>query len=93
LKQDSYQSAKKLITQIEDLDREVMKSILTFGEMSLSEGQYKAFRKLVLDIYGRNGRQVRELIEQTLGVGSDRAGVPLNKEKGQTQSKEAVSMK
>lgn len=93
MKQDSYQSAKKLITQIEDLDREVMKSILTFGEMSLSEGQYKAFRKLVLDIYGRNGRQVRELIEQTLGVGSDRAGVPLNKEKGQTQSKEAVSMK
>lgn len=93
MKQDSYQSAKKLITQIEDLEREVMKSILTFGEMSLSEGQFRAFRKLVLDVYGRNGRQVRELIGQTLGVGSDRAGVPLNKEKGQTQSKEAVSMR
>jgi len=90
LKQDSYQIANKLITQIENLDREVMKSVLTFGEMSLSESQFRAFRKLVLDVYGVNGRKVRELITQSLGTGTDRAGVPT--EKGQAQSKEAVSM-
>lgn len=93
MKQNSYQSANKLITQIENLDREVMKSILTYGEMCLSESQFRAFRKLVLDIYGRNGRQVREVIEQTLGIRMDRAGVPFDREKGQTQSKEAVSMR
>jgi len=91
LKQDSYQIANKLITQIENLDREVMKSVLIFGEMSLSENQFKAFRKLVLDVYGGNGRKVRELITQSLGTGMERAGV--SNEKGQAKSKEAVSMR
>jgi hypothetical protein len=93
LSQENNHISNKLITQIENLDREVMKSILIYGEMSLSEGQFRAFRKLVLDIYGRNGRQVRELIERTLGAGLERAGVLSNKEKGQDQSKEAVSMR
>ena len=93
MKQVDYQTSNKLITQIENLDREVMKSILTYGEMCLSEGQFRAFRKLVLDVYGRNGRQVREYIEQTLGIRTERAGVPIKKEKGQTESKEAVSMR
>ena len=93
MKQDSYQIANKLITQIENLDREVMKSVLIFGEMSLSESQFRAFRKLVLDVYGGNGRKVRELITQSLGTGTERAGVLFEKETGQTKSKEAVSMR
>ena len=88
MKQDSYQIANKLITQIENLDREVMKSVLIFGEMSLSESQFRAFRKLVLDVYGG---KVRELITQSLGTGMERAGV--SNEKGQAESKEAVSMR
>jgi len=58
--------------------------------MSLSEGQFRAFRKLVLDIYGVNGRKVRELITQSLAQEWNGLGVLFEKKKGQTQSKEAV---
>ncbi len=86
------QTLEHLAKKIEDSEREVMKSVLTIGEASMPESQYRAFRKLVLDIYGAHGRKVRELIAQTLGTGRERAGVP-NKETGQTESKEAVSMR
>lgn len=84
--------AAKLISQLEDLNRETMKSVLTYGEMSMSESQFRAFRKVVLDLYGGNGlqRKVREVVATSLGISKDRAGVLV--EKGQDESKGVVSM-
>jgi len=85
--------ADTLIVQLEDLNRETMKSVLTYGEMSMSGTQFKAFRKVVLDLYGGNGlqRKVRDLVTKSLGVASDRAGVL--EEKGQTDGKGVVNMR
>jgi hypothetical protein len=85
--------ADKLISQLEDLNRETMKSVLTYGEMSMSESQFKAFRKVVLDLYGGNGlqRKVREVVTRSLRGGSDRAGVL--SEKGQDEGKGVVTMR
>jgi hypothetical protein len=85
--------ADTLIVQLEDLNRETMKSVLTYGEMSMSGNQFKAFRKVVLDLYGGNGlqRKVRELVTKSLGLDSDRAGVL--QEKGQTDGKGVVNMR
>lgn len=85
--------ADKLISQLEDLNREAMKSVLTYGEMSMSESQFKAFRKVILDLYGGNGlqRKVREVVTQSLKSGSDRAGVL--GEKGQDEGKKVVTMR
>jgi len=86
-------TSERLIKELEFLNREVMKSVLTFGEMSMSESQFRAFRKVVLDLYGGNGLQgkVRELVSRTLGNRSDRAGVP--SEQGQTDGKRVVAMR
>lgn len=85
--------AEKLISQLEGLNRETMKSVLTFGEMSMSESQYKAFRKVVLDLYGGNGlqRKVRDVVSKSLGIRTVRAGVL--DEKGQADGEEVVSMR
>jgi hypothetical protein len=85
--------AEKLISQLEGLNRETMKSVLTYGEMSMSESQFRAFRKVVLDLYGGNGlqRKVREVVTTSLGISKDRAGVL--GEKGQDESKGVVSMR
>ena len=81
------------MTELEALNREVMKSVLTFGEMSMSESQFRAFRKVVFDLYGGNGLQgkVRELVSKTLGNRSDRAGVL--RRVGQEDGNEAVTMR
>jgi len=86
-------TSERLIREIEGLNREVMKSVLTFGEMSLSESQFRAFRKVVFDLYGSNGLQgkVRELVSKTLGNRSDRAGVL--PEQGQVDGKGVVAMR
>jgi len=86
-------TSERLIRELEFLNREVMKSVLTFGEMSMSESQFRAFRKVVFDLYGGNGLQgkVRELVSRTLGNRSDRAGVP--PEQGQTDGKRVVAMR
>lgn len=86
-------TSEKLISELEFLNREVMKSVLTFGEMSMSESQFRAFRKVVFDLYGGNGLQgkVRELVSKTLGNRSDRAGVL--RQAGQEDGKEAVTMR
>ena len=86
-------TSERLIRELEFLNREVMKSVLTFGEMSMSESQFRAFRKVVLDLYGCNGLQgkVKELVSKTLGNRSDRAGVLL--EQGQTDGKGVVAMR
>ena len=86
-------TSEKLVSELESLNREVMKSVLTFGEMSLSESQFRAFRKVVFDLYGGNGlqRKVREVVTSSLGIGRERAGAL--KEKGQEESKEAVTMR
>lgn len=85
--------SERLITELEVLNREVMKSVLTFGEMSMSQSQFRAFRKVVFDLYGGNGLQgkVRELVSKTLGNRSDRAGVL--RQGGQEDGKGAVTMR
>lgn len=85
--------ADKLISQLEGLNREAMKSVLTYGEMSMSESQFKAFRKVVLDLYGANGlqRKVREVVTASLGIRKERAGALLEKE--QDESKGVVTMR
>ena len=85
--------ADKLISQLEGLNREAMKSVLTYGEMSMSESQFKAFRKVVLDLYGGNGlqRKVREVVTTSLGIRKERAGALLEKE--QDESKGVVTMR
>jgi hypothetical protein len=86
-------TSERLIRELEVLNREVMKSVLTFGEMSLSESQFRAFRKVVFDLYGGNGLQgkVRELVSKTLGLRLDRAGVL--PQAGQEDGKKVVSMR
>jgi hypothetical protein len=85
--------AEKLISQLEGLNREAMKSVLTYGEMSMSESQFKAFRKVVLDLYGGNGlhRKVRDVVTRSLGIRTETAGAP--QEKGQHESKGVVTMR
>jgi len=85
--------ADKLVSQLEDLNRETMKSVLTYGEMSMSESQFKAFRKVILDLYGSNGlqRKVREVVTTSLGIRKERAGALLEKE--QDESKGVVTMR
>ncbi|MGB2867269.1 MAG: hypothetical protein WBD36_02365 [Bacteroidota bacterium] len=84
--------SEKLIAQLGELNLEAMKAILTYGEMSLSESQFRAFRRKVLDLYGRNGLQakVKEVVKVSLGLGTDRAGAPL--ENGQDKGKGVVTM-
>jgi len=85
--------AEKLILQLEGLNRETMKSVLTYGEMSMSESQFKAFRKVILDLYGGNGlrRKVREVVTTSLGIGKERAGALSEKE--QDDGKGVVTMR
>lgn len=85
--------ADKLISQLEGLNREAMKSVLTYGEMSMSESQFKAFRKVVLDLYGGNGlqRKLREVVTTSLGIRKEGAGALLEKE--QDESKGVVTMR
>jgi hypothetical protein len=92
VQRDTSDVSTVLISQLEDLNREVMKSVLTYGEMSMSESQFRAFRKVVLDLYGGNGiqRKVRELVARILVRGSDRAGVL--RKGGQTDGKGVVTM-
>ena len=40
---------------VRDLIKPRMKRILDFGELALPPGQFAAFRKLVLDEFGRSG--------------------------------------
>ena len=41
--------------EILEIYNSVMKKILSYGECSLTKEQYGAFRRLVLDAFGRNG--------------------------------------
>lgn len=85
--------ARKLIAQLDDLNRETMKSVLTYGEMSMSESQFRAFRKVVLDLYGGNGvqRKVREVVANSFGIRMVRAGV--HDETGQGDGEGVVKMR
>ncbi len=93
MKPQFYDIADKLIAQLEDLNRETMKSVLTCGEMSMSESQFRAFRKVVLDLYGRNGlqRKVREVVSKSFGIRTVRAGV--HDETGQADGEGVVKMR
>lgn|GEM_PF-4289677 len=86
-------TAEKLIAELEKMNRQAMKTVLTFGEMSMSEGQYRAFRKVVFDIYGVKGlqRRVREVVSRSFGIRTVRAGAPDGK--GQDYGRGAVSMR
>jgi len=50
--------------------------VLLYGQTSLSENQFKAFRKLVLDEFGRNGleTELRQLNHNNSQTATDRTG-------------------
>ncbi|MFH1798305.1 MAG: hypothetical protein ABH844_03015 [Candidatus Omnitrophota bacterium] len=50
--------------QILEIYNEVMKQILLVAQSSLSESQFTAFRKIVLDRYGEAQRKVNKLLEK-----------------------------
>jgi hypothetical protein len=60
---------------IRNLVKPRMKRILEFGELALAPGQFTAFRKLVLDEFGRSGleseleRVFREKRKEQVGTG------------------------
>ena len=93
MKSQSCDVAERLISQIGDLNREAMKSVLTYGEMSMSECQFRAFRKVVLDLYGGNGlqRKVRDVVANSFGIRTEGAGAQLKE--GQHEGKGVVSMR
>ena len=50
--------------QILEIYNEVMKQILLVAQSSLSESQFTAFRKIVLDRYGEAQRKIKKLLEK-----------------------------
>lgn len=60
---------------VRNLIKPRMKRILDFGELALPSGQFAAFRKLVLDEFGRSGleaeleRVSRESRKDAVGMG------------------------
>ena len=65
------------VTQIlANSNKETMKKILTLGELSLPQPQFKAFRKEIFDLFGTRGlkRVAREIVSECLGSNRDRFG-------------------
>ena len=50
--------------QILEIYNEAMKQILLVAQSSLSESQFTAFRKIVLDRYGEAQRKIKKLLEK-----------------------------
>lgn len=67
---------------VRDLIKPRMKRILDFGELALPPGQFTAFRKLVLDEFGRSGleSELERASRERHGEKSDWAG-PYSKER------------
>jgi len=89
----SHNAATQLISELENLNRETMKTVLTYAEMSLPLSQFKAFRKVILDLYGKGGLRGRisEVVSKHLGGGLTTAG-GLG-EQGQSDGKGVVDMR
>jgi hypothetical protein len=65
------------VTQIlANSNKETMKRILTLGELSLPQPQFKAFRKEVFDLFGTRElkRVAREIVSECVGSNRDRFG-------------------
>lgn len=58
--------------QILEIYNEVMKQTLLLAQSSLSESQFSAFRKIVLDRYGEAQRKIKNLFQE-----KERAGMQL----------------
>ena len=69
-----------LIEQLVHLLKETMKQILLYAQASMSESQFRAFRKLVLDAFGSKGLQ-SEILNAVSKV-MDRAGAQARSEQG-----------
>jgi hypothetical protein len=57
--------------QILQINNEAMKQILLVAQSSLTESQFFAFRKIVLDRYGEAQRKIRNLFQEKERVGTD----------------------
>jgi hypothetical protein len=70
LQQNSIDVQKILIGKLLLLEKETMKHILLYAQASMSESQFLAFRKLVMDAFGSRGLQqqiniaVKEVLER-----------------------------
>ena len=64
---------RKKLTEEEVIEifNEVRKQTLLYAQASLSQSQFEAFRKLVLDLFGRSGaeQRVSNLFKNRNGVG------------------------
>ena len=63
------------------LIRSRMKRVLDFGELALTPNQFAAFRKLVLDEFGRSGLE-SELERVSRGHRTDRHGMGRHTKQG-----------
>ena len=61
-----------LIEQIFHLQKETMKRVLLFAQAAMSESQFIAFRKLILDEFGSRG--LRKEIVNAVNKVMERAG-------------------
>ena len=55
-----------LESKIIEVYTDTMKHVLLYAQAALPDSQYQAFRKLVLDEFGRNGvrRRIRTILER-----------------------------
>ncbi|ATX80223.1 hypothetical protein Ga0123461_1810 [Mariprofundus aestuarium] len=55
-----------ILSQVMALVNKPMTQVLLVAESSLSESQFRAFRKLALDAFGKNGleKELKELFDQ-----------------------------
>ena len=55
----SFGNNKDLQQEILEIYNEVRKRVLLYGQTSLTESQFEAFRKLVMDEFGKSGAEGR----------------------------------
>ena len=57
-------------------NKETMKRVLSLGEVSLPQPQFKAFRKEIFDLFGNRElrRVAHEIVNECLGSDRDRFG-------------------
>ena len=70
----------QFLKEILEIVSQARNKILLYGESSLSESQFHAFRKLVFDEFGRNGIEgkLKLLFSDKVAEGKFRAGVRSN---------------
>ena len=68
--------------EIERLINMKLNHVLLVAEASLPQSQFMAFRKLTLDLFGKNGlgKELDRLFNDSNRIGKDRAGIYCAKE-------------